>query len=471
MKEDKLLLVLYISVALAFIISLIVFSMPAEASNKIEAGKVNGLVKLQPVVDGQMIHELGLKLSHQTGNVYAVHLSTSNLNQVKSVTGIAAFEADQMAESGMPDPLANNSIYDKYAGSGVVVGVLSNVSNIDVNAMIDLSKIEGASNVGFISYRSSEPGSTVVMRNLYIGESNMLRALHYMMDYATTTERPLVIELVLDPNKSINPLFVQACENLASPAVQFINNSDDGVLMGNGAHGMCYSLSLVDRKTGTTSDQTAFWCEGEQVDFDMTMLGTDGKYCKFTVDNAKGAEAFITLNNSSSNEIVLTAMDDNGAMQYFHILSESGKKQELVSTTLFNGIEVLAVKSASGEKGLAPFHTKTSIVSGTEEAFASAETVDLTGVGGSEFGFTDENVALNLKNNGGAVEIEISEVTTDDLDITVFDHNGNTVYYKRPGTEFRSMSAKLDLKDQASDVFVLKVSTSTETKDYALVMR
>jgi hypothetical protein len=164
-------------------------------------------------------------------------------------------------------------------------------------------------------------------------------------------------------------------------------------------------------------------------------------------------------------------MDDNGAMQYFHILSESGKKQELVSTTLFNGIEVLAVKSASGEKGLAPFHTKTSIVSGTEEAFASAETVDLTGVGGSEFGFTDENVALNLKNNGGAVEIEISEVTTDDLDITVFDHNGNTVYYKRPGTEFRSMSAKLDLKDQASDVFVLKVSTSTETKDYALVMR
>ena len=470
MKEDKLILVLYISVALAFIISLVIFSMPAEASSKIEEGKVNGLVKLQPVVDGQMIHELGLKLSHQAGNVYAVHLSSSNLNKVNSVKGIAAFEADQMAESGMPDPLANNSIYGKYAGSGVVVGVLSNVSNIDVNAMIDLNKIEGASNVGFISYRSSDPGSTVVMRNLYIGESNMLRALHYMMDYARTTERPLVIEMVLDPNKSINPLFVQACENLASPAVQFINNSEDGVLMGNGAHGTCYSLSMVDRKSGTTSDQTAFWCEGEQVDFDMTMLGTDGMHCKFTVDNAKGAEAFITLNNRSSNEIVLTAMDENGAMQYFHVLSEGGMKQQLTSSTLFNGMEMLTVKSASGQKGLAPFHGKSGIISGTD-ATSNAETIDLSGELGNEFGFTNDDLALNLKNNEGTVEIEISEVSSEDLDITVFDHDGNTVYYKRPGTEVQSMTAKLNLKDKNSDVFVLKVSTSTETKDYALVMR
>ncbi|MFT4525655.1 MAG: hypothetical protein ACI85F_001810 [Bacteroidia bacterium] len=471
-RDDKLLLVLYVSVALAFIISLVIFSLPADASNKIESGKVNGLVKLQPVVDGQGIFESGLTLSHQSGNVYAMHITSDNLSVAQSLMGIAALEVDQMAESGMPDPLMNEALFAKYHNSGVVVGMLSNVSNITTDGINELSKLEGAANVGFMSYMSSEPGSTVVMRNLYIGESNMLRALHYMMEYAKTTERPLVIELVLDPNKSLNPLFVQACENLSSPAIQFINNSDEPVLMGNGAHGMCYSMSLVNRKTGTTSDQTAFWCEDEQVDFELTMLGTDGKHCTFTIDNAKSADAFITLQNGSDNEVVLTAMDKNGDLQFFHVVSKSGAKQEIMSNTLFNGMEMMAVRSGSESAGLAPFHSKSSMVSGKNAAFMSrVETIDLSGETGSEFGFTNDNLALNLKNSSGSMEIEISEVSVDDLDIRVLDHEGNTVYYKRPGTEVESMTARLDLRNQTSDVFVLKVSTSTETKDYALVMR
>ena len=298
----------------------------------------------------------------------------------------------------------------------------------------------------------------------------MLRALHYMMDYAKTTEQPLVIEMVLDPNKSVNPLFVQACENLASPSVQFINNREESAQMGNGANGMCYSLSMVDRKTGEVSDQTAFWCEDEQVDLDMTMLGTDGKHCQFNISNKD--EAFVTLQNKSENEILLTAMDESGRLRYFHVFSENGAKQELTSRRLFNGMQTLAVKSKNGERGLAPFHTKASLIAGTEVAFEdAAQTIDLSGELGSEFGFINEDLALSLKNHEGTVEIEISEVSTNDLDITVFDDEGNTVYYKRPGTEVQSMTAKLNLKDKNSDVFVLKVSTSTETKDYALVMR
>ena len=473
-RDDKLLLVLgdfYVSVALSFIICFVIFSLTADASNKIESGKVNGLVKLQPVVDGQGIFESGLTLSHQSGNVYAMRVASEKLALAKDLTGIAALEVDQMAESGVPDPLMNKFMFSKYNNSGVVVGILSNVSNIATDGINELSKLEGAANVGFMSYKSSEPGSTVMMRNLYIGESNMLRALHYMMQYAKTTERPLVVELVLDPNKSLNPLFVQACENLSSPAIQFINNGD-AVLMGNGSHGMCYSLSLVNRNTGVTSDQTAFWCEDEQVDFEMTMLGTDGKHCAFAIDNARTSDAFITLKNESDNEVVLTAMDEKGNLDFFHVVSVGGADQKVLSSTLFNGMEVMYVKSGTKSKGLAPFHSKASLVSGKNAVFASnSETVDLTGDVGNEFGFTNENLALNVKNESGSVEIEISEVSVDDLDITVLDHEGNLVYYKRPGTEVHSMTAKLDLKSQNSDVFVLKVSTSTETKSYALVMR
>ena len=471
-RDDKLLLVLYVSVALAFFISLVIFSIPADASNKIESGKVNGLVKLQPVLDGQSIFESGLTLSHQSGNVYAMQIASENLAMAKGIKGISALEVDQMAGSITPDPLMNEALFAKYHNSGVVVGMLSNVSNITTGGINELNKLEGSANVGFMSYKSSEPGSTVVMRNLYIGESNMLRALHYMMAYAKTTERPLVIELVLDPNKSVNPLFVQACENLSSPAIQFVNNSDQSVLMGNGAQGMCYSMSLVNLKTGTTSDQTAFWCEGEQVDFEMTMLGTDGKHCAFIIDNEKSDGAFITLKNESENEVVLTAMDENGDLQFFHLVSEGGAKQAVLSNTLFNGMEVMAVKSGSKSKGLTPFHSKISLVSGKDAAFTSnVETIDLSGEVGGEFGFTNENLALKVKHQSGSLEIEISEVSDDDLDITVLDHEGNTVYYKRPGTEVESITAKLDLRAQNSDVFVLKVSTSSETKDYTLVMR
>jgi hypothetical protein len=242
--------------------------------------------------------------------------------------------------------------------------------------------------------------------------------------------------------------------------------------MGNGAQGMCYSMSLVNLKTGITSDQTAFWCEGEQVDFEMTMLGTDGKHCAFIIDNEKSDDAFITLKNESENEVVLTSMDENGDLQFFHVVSEGGAKQEVLSNTLFNGMEVMTLKSGLKSKGLAPFHRKVSLVSGKNAAFTSnVETIDLSGEVGGEFGFTNENLALKVKHQSGSLEIEISEVSDDDLDITVLDHEGNTVYYKRPGTEVESITAKLDLRAQNSDVFVLKLSTSSETKDYTLVMR
>ncbi len=471
-RDDKLLVIIYVSVALAFILSLVIFSIPTKASSNIDYGKVNGLVKLQPVVDGEGVFNSGLTLSHRSGNVYAMSIPKQNLDLAKTINGISAMELDQLVESGTPDPLGNRSLVAKYENSGVVVGLLSNVSNIDPNGINKLSKLEGAANVGFMSYKSSEPSSTVVMRNLYIGESNMLRALHYMMEYAKTTERTLVLELVLDPSKSLNPLFVQACENLSSPAIHIINNSEEPVLMGNGAHGMCYSLSLVNKKTGATSDQSAFWCKSEQVDFEMTMHGTDGKHCTFTIDDAKSSEAFMTLKNDSENELLLTAMDENGDLQFFHVPSDRGAKQEIISSTLFNGMEVMAVRSGSESTGLAPFHGKSSIINGKNAAFMSGfETIDLSGDMGGEFGFTDENLALNLKNSSGDMEIKISKVSIDDLDITVLDRDGNTVYYKRPGTEVESMTARLDLKNQTSDVFVLKVSTSTETKDYALVMR
>ena len=80
-----------------------------------------------------------MKLSHATGNVYAVHLASKNLDAAKHVKGIAAFEIDQMAESGMSN--LTNTLYMTSMQVRVVVGVLSNVSNIDVNAMIELSKI------------------------------------------------------------------------------------------------------------------------------------------------------------------------------------------------------------------------------------------------------------------------------------------------------------------------------------------
>ena len=176
-----------------------IFATPVKADNGIAVGKVTGLVKVQPDVDGQSIMQYGIKMNDQAGNVWSVSMTKMAAKQLVGIHGISKFEADQMAQSGMVDPLTDSEAFaTKYKNSAVVVGLISNVANIDAEGINNLSKMEGGSNVGFMMYRGADPSSAVVMRNLYIGESNMLRSLNYMIKYAKTVERPLVVEMILD---------------------------------------------------------------------------------------------------------------------------------------------------------------------------------------------------------------------------------------------------------------------------------
>lgn len=472
-KEDKVLVGLYIGIALSFLISLVIFAMPVKAENGIAQGIVTGLVKVQPNVDGQSIMQYGIKMGDQAGNVWTVSMTKLAQKQLIGIRGISTFEADQMAQSGMADPLANSEAFaDKYKGSSVVVGLISNVANINAEGINSLSKLEGAENVGFMMYKGADPSTAVVMRNLYIGESNMLRSLNYMIEYAKTVERPLVVEMVLDPNKSVNPLFVQACENLASAGVQFINNSDDAAMMGSGNESMCFSLSLIDRKSGAISDQTAFWCEDESVDLSMMLVGTDRGFCNVELATG-GNDSFITLKNKSDNLILLSAMDADGDVNYYHIDVDKNDEYSLTSKSLFNNYQVVEMTSSKGAKSLASFHSKGSLLAGAGVMPEDVQSLDLSSSIDAEFGITGDDVTLNMKraSKDGMVEIEISEVATDGLSITVFDKIGNTIYQNTPSTEFESMTARLNLSDQASEIYFLRVESVENTQDYALVMR
>lgn len=473
-KEDKVLVALYIGIALSFLVSLVIFAVPVKAENGIADGTITGLIKVQPNVDGHKILQYGIKMGDQAGNVWAASMTTVAANKLEGIRGISKFEADQMTQSGMADPLEDHeALVSKYQNSAVVIGLISNVANINADGMNSLSKLEGAANVGFMMYQGADPSSAVVMRNLYIGESNMLRSLNYMIRYAQTVERPLVIEMMLDPSKSVNPLFVQACENLAGPGVQFINRSDDAVMLGSGNESMCFSLSLVDRATGAVSDQTAFWCQNEPVDLTLMLVGTDRASCNVDLTTGPGSEAFVKLKNRSGNLILLSSMDADGDVRYYHIDANKNDVYSLSSKRLFNNFDVIEMTNSNGSQSLAPFHSKGTLLAGANVMPKDLRALDLSSKIDAEFGITGDDVTLNMRKAAadGMIEIEISEVAAEGLSITVFDKIGNTIYHNTPSMEFESMTARLNLFDQESEIFFLRVESVENTQDYALVMR
>jgi hypothetical protein len=93
-----------------------------------------------------------------------------------------------------------------------VIGILDNSGILHANEISTLQKVEYRSNVGFISYQSDDPNSTVIMRNIIGGESNLVHALAYMQQYANTVEKPLIIEMALTGEELQNPLFIQVCQ-------------------------------------------------------------------------------------------------------------------------------------------------------------------------------------------------------------------------------------------------------------------
>ena len=270
----------------------------------------------------------------------------------------------------------------------------------------------------------------------------------------------------------MNPLFVQACENLAEAGVQFVNNSEDAVILGSGNESTCFSLSLIDRKTGVVSDQTAFWCEDEQVDLSMMLVGSDREFCN--VELATGDDdSFINLKSKSDNLILLSAMDADGDVKYYHIDANKKDKYALTSKTLFNDFEVVEITSSAGAKSLAPFHSKSTLLAGAAVMPEDVQALDLSSSVDAEFGITGEDVTLNMRkvSKDGMIEIEVSEVAADGLSITVYDKIGNTIYHNTPSREFESMTARLNLSGQESEIYFLRVESAENTQDYALVMR
>ena len=310
-QKDTVSRVILIAAIVLYSASLVLLANLALA----DVAKVGALVKVNNQLDGDAFHSLSAEVKSVSGNILAVNVpqhTVSNLNKVK---GLCASAVDYTSTT--PQALQAEATKNKYAGSNVVVGVLNNNGVLSAQGFAQLQKVERAANIGFISYLTSNKNSTVIMRNLASGESNLIQALLYMEQYAQTVEKPLVVELNIGNTELNNPLFVQVCQKFADKGVQFIGTNITAATVNSKAP-LQLSFAMYNAKTGQLTDQSDFWAIQEVKEQQIMLLGSDKNTCNVHFQTEAGFDK-VYLSNSSTDIVMVTAIAADGSVNYYHV--------------------------------------------------------------------------------------------------------------------------------------------------------
>ena len=150
--KDNTSRVLLIAAVVLYSASLILLANLALADT---SSKMGALIKVNNKLDGTAFAQLEADVKSISGNVLAVDVPHTSMARVSSVKGVCASHIDLHDYFYFHEPEAEQA---KYAGTGVVVGILNNMGVLDAASVADMKKVEKESNVGFLSYVSNTPG-------------------------------------------------------------------------------------------------------------------------------------------------------------------------------------------------------------------------------------------------------------------------------------------------------------------------
>ena len=453
--KDTLSRVLLVGAIILYSLSLVLLANLALAA---ENGNVHGaLIKVNNKLDGNAFANTNPMVKSVHGNVLSVDIANTDYVNLNKVVGVCASQLD-FTVTNLPAQLNSESAEAKYAGANVVVGILDNSGILEAQDISTLQKVEYGSNVGFISYQSNDPNSTVIMRNLVGGESNLVHALAYMQEYAKTVDKPLIVEMALSGEELKNPLFIQVCQKIADAGVQFIG-TDLGTGYINSNAPVQLALSMFNAETGQITDVSDFWAISEVKEQQIMLLGSDNKTCNIQFQTESGFEK-VYMSNSSTDMVMVTAITASGEVSYYHV---TNKETALIPRELMNGTQVLE----DGKKGVYPYHTKMALFNNApaknqfvalNKGVKDVELAEESGMALSVGSPVSRTLAMTLENLDSNLTIEIKDAA------------GETVYRNQPDAETQSISTKIDLSDGAEGLYFLDLTSPLFHQTFALLM-
>ena len=129
--------VLLIAAVLLYSVSLILLANLAMAD---VTTKMGALIKVNNQLDGNAFADLEADVKTVSGNVLAIDLPKKSLAHMPKVKGVCASHLDhQRTEYVTVD---GKSEQQKYAGIGVVVGILDNMGTLSPESVLQMKKIE-----------------------------------------------------------------------------------------------------------------------------------------------------------------------------------------------------------------------------------------------------------------------------------------------------------------------------------------
>ncbi len=453
-KKDSFSRVLLVTAIALYTISLVLLANLAWADGAMN--RYGALIKVNNKLDANAFGQLNLDVKSVQGNILAINVKAENYVRLDKVTGVCASHLDNTTDASAT--LNKAEAQQKYAGANVVVGILDNSGSLSSEAIGKFKKVEKGANVGFISYLSDDPNSTVIMRNIMSGESNLVQALAYMQEYAATVEKPLIIEMKLTGAELNNPLFVQVCQKIADKGVQFIG-ADLGTGYVSATAPIQLAFSMFNAKTGQLTDVSDFWAISEVKEQEIMLLGSDDKTCLVHFQTESGFEK-VYMSNSSDDIVMVTALTAGGEVNYYHV---SNKETALIPRELMNGTPVLE----DGFDGIYPYHSKMALFNNqaAENQFVALNRADKS-VSLSEH----SGMALTV----GAPSAKTLAMTLENLDkslkIEIKDATGETVYRNQPDAETQSIQTKIDLSDGAEGLYFLDLTSPLFHQTFALLM-
>ncbi len=450
--KDKFSRVLLIGAIILYSASLILLANLAWANTS----NVGALIKVNQQLDGDAFADLNAKVKSVCGNVLAIDMSTALIPTLQNVKGLCSSHVDNMISKEVQ--LMSKEAKAKYAGTGVVIGILDNSGTLSSSSISELKKTELSANIGFISYVSDNPNSTVIMRNLKGGESNLIQALLYMEEYAKTVEKPLVVELNVSERELNNLLFVQVCQKFADAGVQFLGTTiSSGVLKSNAPVQLAFSM--FNAETGQITDQSDFWAIEEVKEQQILLLGSDENTCAVHFQTESGFDK-VYLSNGSEDLVMVTAITADGSVNYYHV---THKETALIPRDLLNGTPILE----DGLSGIYPYHSKGILFNGAvaSRQFVSLGSTQKSVEMGVESGLamtvgspTTKTLAVHLQNISPNLEIEIK------------DEFGTTVYRNQPDKQTQSIRTKIDLSSSDGGLYFLDLTSPDFHQTFALLM-
>jgi len=453
--DDSLSRVLLIVAIVLYTFSLVLLANLVMADEQKETH--GALIKVNNKLDGDAFARTNATVKSVHGNILGIRISSSDFVALNKVKGACAGQLDQKNEG--QSAVKIESIKLKFSGANVVVGILDNSGTLHPKDLAQLKKIETDSNIGFISYRSDDPTSTIIIRNLKGGESNLVQSLAYMQEYARTVNKPLIIEMILGGKEMANPLFVQVCQQMAETGVQFVGASSiiSGPIGTKAAVQLAFST--FNSKTGQITDRSDFWAISEVKEQQIMLLGSDNKTCNIFFQTESGFDK-VYMSNSSDDRVMVTILTANGEVNYFHVIN---KETALIPRELLNGTPVLE----DGLAGIYPYHTKKALFNG---AVAQNQFVALGRASKSIQLHAESGMALHVGSpSPRTLAMSLSNLDKS-LEIKIRNERGETVYRNSPDADTKSIQTKINLAENSDDMYFLDLTSPEFYQSIALQM-